>query len=217
MFKSLKGHQTLYDVGRNPSFTKIPGKKVLVSKGNQMEMVPLGTSSVSSNCVSSCKEQNARSSIAFGIQLSYSWIPWWWFPGQLYVVQESTWWDCCSLCWTKQQKCPPKKAIWVPKKTIDALPISAPLTCRHKEFDRMRICILDTITILMRPKRISMLTLLVMLVRHRVITMLIERNHILLVHLFWIHLQRCGWLRKPNSSAGLCLQVYKMDNGLWMH
>ena len=85
--------------------------------------------------------------------------------------------------------------------------------CRQKmpviSFDT---CILHTITTLMLLERISMLTLSIMLKPLRATTMFTEINHIMLAILFRSHLQRCGWLRKPNSCAGLCLQVYIMDN-----
>lgn len=82
----------------------------------------------------------------------------------------------------------------------------------------MSTCIPHLTVILFCLERILMHILSIMLRLLQVtILMIIERNHILLAHMFRSHLQRCGWLRKPDSSAVLYLRLYRMDNGQWMH
>ena len=103
---------------------------------------------------------------------------------------------------------PPKKSIWVPRKTTDALPITSVLTMQAEKVRQNEYMHTSFNHYTHSSGKNLMPTPLIMLILLRVTIMVIERNHILLALLFRSHLQRCGWLRKPNFSVGLCLWVY---------
>ena len=115
---------------------------------------------------------------------------------------------------------PPKKAIWVPKKTIDALPVTTFLTMQAQdaryflEKVRQNEYVHTSYNHYAHSSGRNFNAYSFNYARSpQATTMLTGRNHILLSLLFRSHLERCVWLRKPSSYVGLSLWVYRMDNG----
>src|SRR3954468_13308709 len=71
--------------------------------------------------------------------------------------------------------------------------------------------------IMLTPRRRIMCMVYLMVLHAEIIPLEILALH-LPVHLLLLsHLLVCGWLKRTNSSAGLCLQWIRMGHGRWLH